>query len=53
VADLLKSEFGIEADLIPGGVGEFTVWVEGNKIAEKGYDGFPSEAEIVEAIKKL
>ena len=53
MAELLKSEFGIETTLTPGGVGEFTVWVDGTLVAKKGSDGFPSEPEIVAAVKAL
>jgi len=53
VADLLKEEFGLETMLTPGGVGEFTVWVDGNLVAEKGSAGFPSEPEILDAVKRL
>lgn len=53
MADLLKEKFGLETTLTPGGVGEFTVWVDGKLVAEKGSAGFPSEQEIVEAVKGL
>jgi predicted Rdx family selenoprotein len=49
VADLLKRELGIETKLVPGATGEFTVWVKGTKIAEKGYQGFPTDNEVLQA----
>lgn len=53
MADLLKETFAIETTLTPGAVGEFTVWVEGKLVAEKGPQGFPTEPEIVESVKGL
>jgi predicted Rdx family selenoprotein len=37
----------VETKLTPGGRGEFTVWVNGQKIAEKDSSGFPPEKEVV------
>ena len=53
MADVLKEEFDIETTLTPGGVGEFTVWVNSELVAQKGEDGFPTEPEIIESVKKL
>lgn len=53
MADLLKMTFQMESQLVGGGVGEFTVWVDGTLVAEKGPNGFPSEDEIVESVKRL
>ncbi len=52
MADLLQQEFGGEYQLKPGGTGEFTVWLEGDKLAEKTIDGFPSEDEILERVRE-
>ena len=43
-----KRELGLETKLVPGGVGEFTVWVSGTKVAEKDFNGFPAEPEVLE-----
>jgi hypothetical protein len=51
VAALIKEKLNLEADLEPGGRGEFTVWAGGKKIAEKTRSGFPSESAIVEAVR--
>jgi hypothetical protein len=48
---MLKSELGLDTKLIPGGVGEFTVWIKGTKVAEKDFNGFPSEPEVLEKAK--
>ena len=51
VAALIKEKLSLEADLEPGGRGEFTVWAGGKKVAEKTRTGFPSESTIVEAVR--
>lgn len=50
---MLKSEFGLETELKSGGVGEFTVIVNGQTVAVKGTDGFPTDAEIKESVSKV
>ncbi len=51
MAAFLSKEFGLpQATLTPGNVGEFTVWIDGQKLAEKGPEGFPSERELREAM---
>jgi predicted Rdx family selenoprotein len=52
VAALIKRSFNADADVVPGGRGEFTVWVDGKKVAEKSRSGFPSENALIEAIRK-
>jgi len=36
--------------LTPGGRGEYTVWVDGRKVADKSGGEFPTEAEVVTAV---
>ncbi len=50
---MLNSEFGLETELIGGGVGEFTVVVNGQTVAVKGHDGFPTDAEIKDSVRKV
>lgn len=51
MAAFLTRELGLpEATLTPGGMGEFTVWIDGKKVAEKGPTGFPSENELRQAL---
>jgi predicted Rdx family selenoprotein len=53
VADLLKQELGVaEVDLIPGGRGEFTVWVGDEVVAQKNWLGFPAEQKVLEAVRE-
>jgi hypothetical protein len=52
VAALIKEQLNLETDLESGSRGEFTVWVDGKKIAEKGRSGFPSEPAIIDLLKK-
>jgi hypothetical protein len=51
VAAQLKQDLGIEADLVIGGSGEFTVWVDQQKVAEKSWGRFPDPAKVVEAVR--
>jgi len=52
VAARLQRELGLETDLVEGNRGEFTVWVDGRKIAEKASGVFPSDDAIVEAVRR-
>jgi len=51
VAAALKNTFGLDVTLTSGDRGEFTVWLDGKKIADKGRGEFPTEAQVVEAAK--
>ncbi len=51
MAALIKKESGADTDLEPGGRGEFTVWVDGKKVAEKGMRGFPPETDLIQTVK--
>jgi hypothetical protein len=50
VAALIKHRFNQDADLQPGSRGEFTVWVDGKKIAEKTRTGFPPDRTIADSV---
>jgi len=50
VADALKRELGVEAELVPGDTGEFTVWVGDRKVAKKGLILFPKDQSVVRAV---
>jgi predicted Rdx family selenoprotein len=52
VAEELKRELGVDAQLIPGDRGEFTVWVDQQRVASKHHDGeFPTGEEAVAAVR--
>lgn len=52
MAATLKAELNVpDVELIPGGRGEFTVWVGERKVAAKGWSGFPEEDEVVERVR--
>ena len=52
MADLLKEELGIaEVELIPGGRGEFTVWVNDEIVAQKNWRGFPDERRVLVSVR--
>jgi hypothetical protein len=52
VAERLKSELGIDAELVEGSRGEFTVWVGERKVAEKGWIRFPSDVKVLAAVRE-
>ena len=52
MAALIKDKLKLDAEIEPGGRGEFTVWVDGAKVAEKTRTGFPAEPAIVDAVSK-
>lgn len=52
MAALIKEKLNLDSDVEPGARGEFTVWVDGKKIAEKSRSGFPSESAIIDLVSK-
>jgi len=50
VAAELKSKLSVDAELLVGTAGEFTVWVDDAKVAEKGFT-FPDPKVVVEAVR--
>ena len=50
MAALIKDSLHLDTALEPGGRGEFTVWVDGVKVAEKSRTGFPTEKAVLEAV---
>ena len=52
MAAVLKQETGIDPELIEGKRGEFTVWMDDELIAQKDANGFPSEDDVLAAVRK-
>jgi hypothetical protein len=48
----LEKELGVVTELEVGAPGSFIVLVDGEAVAEKQSLGFPSEEEIVSAVRK-
>jgi predicted Rdx family selenoprotein len=48
---MIKNVLGVETTLTPGGRGEYTVWVDGAKVADKAGGDFPTEVEVVTAVQ--
>jgi selenoprotein W-related protein len=48
----LREVLGVEAELLRGSGGIFEVRVDGNVVARKTLDGFPTPEQIVEAVRK-
>jgi hypothetical protein len=51
VAAEIKRETGLDAELLVGGSGEFTVWLDDKLLAEKKMGVFPDAARVVAAVK--
>lgn len=51
MAAQLKQDLGVEAELIVGGSGEFTVWVDDAKVSEKQWGRFPDPVAVVAAVR--
>ena len=52
MAALIKQAHNLDVDLEPGSRGEFSVWVDGAKVAQKDRKGFPAEAALLEMVTK-
>lgn len=46
----MKEQLGLDAELKVGPSGSFEVSVDGKVVAKRGFMGFPSEQEIVDAV---
>jgi len=48
----LREELGVEAELVRGHGGIYTVAVDGEIVARKGPSGFPDDEEVVRAVAR-
>ena len=53
MAAVLKKETGIDSELVEGNRGEFTVWLGDELIARKDTLGFPSEDDVLAAVRRI
>jgi hypothetical protein len=53
VAAVLKQELGVDSELIAGDRGEFTVWLGDELIARKDARGFPSDDDVLAAVRRV
>ncbi len=51
MAALIKEKTGLDSDVVVGGRGEFTVWLDGTRLAQKDANGFPADDEVVAAVQ--
>lgn len=51
MAAQLKQDIGLDAELVVGSSGEFTVWLDDRKVAEKRFGQFPSPQDVVAAVR--
>jgi predicted Rdx family selenoprotein len=53
VAALIEDQLGVAVTITPGAKGEFTVWVDGEKVAAKDPEvGFPEDEACVRAVQE-
>jgi hypothetical protein len=48
---MVKKELGLDAETVGGDRGEFTVWVDGQLVARKGWVRFPSDQKVLQAVR--
>ena len=51
MAALIDEELGQGTRLEPGDRGELTIWVDGTRVAGKGPEGFPADADLLGAVR--
>jgi hypothetical protein len=52
VAELIKNEVGLDAEMTLGSPGEFSVWVDGRQVAKKGLLFFPADTKVLAAVRQ-
>ena len=52
MAARIQRDLGLETEIVEGSRGEFTVWLDDRKVAEKTSSGFPPDDAIVEAVRR-
>ena len=50
MAALIESQIGVSPDIVEGNRGEFSVWVDGRRVANKDESGFPTDEAVVSAV---
>ena len=53
MASAIKEATGISPELLRGGSGEFTIWLDDKLVAEKKMGNFPSPDFVVAELQKL
>ena len=52
LAALIDEELSQPTALEPGDRGELSIWVDGARVAGKGPEGFPTEDEVLGAVRR-
>jgi hypothetical protein len=52
VAALIKKDTGLDTELVEGGRGEFSVWVDVERVAQKEAGVFPADQDAVAAVRR-
>jgi hypothetical protein len=51
VAAAIGKELGLRAELVVGNTGELSVWLDGQKLAEKRGGQFPTADDVIAALR--
>jgi hypothetical protein len=49
---MLKRELKVDAELVEGRLGEFTIWVDNKMVGKKGWVRFPSEERVLSEVRQ-
>lgn len=49
---MIKAETGADATIVEGARGEFSVWVGDERVAEKAADVFPTDHDVLAAVRR-
>ncbi len=52
MVDLIKKEVNLDAEMTVGSPGEFSVWVDGRRVAKKGWLFFPTDTRVLAAVRQ-
>jgi len=52
VAELIKNEVGLDAEMTLGSPGEFSIWVDGRQVAKKGWFFFPTDTQVLAGVRQ-
>ena len=52
MAELIKKEVDLDAEMTVGNPGEFSIWVDGRMVAKKGWLFFPTDTKVLAAVRQ-
>ena len=52
MAEIIKKEVHLDSEMTVGSPGEFSVWVDGRKVAQKRWIFFPTDTKVLAAVRQ-